>query len=277
MDVSIASCSLKLRIRTGQETIMQVLKNKKALITGASSGIGQAIALAFAEQGADVVFSYHKNEKGAQELLSQMTALQQNAHAVRAIMSDTQDLQKLVDEAVHFLDGIDILVNNAGTITRHADFLEISTDALDEIMAVNLRAPFILSQLVANQMIQQNRGGSIINISSISAQIPCSGLTHYECSKAGVHTLTRGSASALAKHKIRVNGIAPGLVPSNINRLQREDNPDLWNDRVARIPLGRAGYPEEIADMVVMLASDKSSWTTGAMITIDGGVCVRPT
>jgi 3-oxoacyl-[acyl-carrier protein] reductase len=120
-------------------------------------------------------------------------------------------------------------------------------------------------------MRQQDRGGSIINISSISAKIISPGLTHYECSKAALNMLTKASASALAKYKIRVNAIAPGLIETNINQTQREANPQAWNKRTAKIPLNRAGKPEDITPMAIMLASKKSSWITGSIITIDGG------
>jgi len=254
---------------------MQLLEGKRTLVTGASSGIGQAIALAFAKEGADVVFSYRQNELEAQQTLLQIAALGRSGHAIRANMSDTKDVQALVAETTRLLGGIDVLVNNAGTVTRHADFLDIPIDAFDEIIKVNLRAPFMLSQLVARQMIEQNTGGSIINISSISAEVISPGLTHYECSKAGVHMLTKASASALAKHNIRVNGIAPGLVATNINRSQRETDPQLWNSRAAKIPLGRVGMPADIAHMAVVLAAEGSNWMTGSMINIDGGQCVR--
>ena len=148
-------------------------------------------------------------------------------------------------------------------------------DAFDEILSVNLKAPFILSQLASQQMIQQQIGGSIVNTSSISAKVISAGLAHYECAKAGLHMLTRSSASALAKHNIRVNGIAPGLVTTNINLAQRETNPDLWDSRVAKIPLGRSGEPKNIAAIATMLASDKSNWMTGSMINVDGGQSVR--
>lgn len=254
---------------------MQTLKGKKALITGASTGIGRAIALAFAKQGADIVFSYRKNKLEAEQVLLQMTALGRSGHAVCADMSDIQNLQYLITETTHFLGGIDILVNNAGMLTRHADFLDIPIDAFDEIIAANLRAPFVLSQLAAKQMIQQNSGGSIINISSISAEIISVGLAHYECSKAGLHMLTKTSANALAKHNIRVNAIAPGLTETEINRVQRETDPALWQTRLAKIPLSRIGKPEDIAHMAVVLACDASNWMTGSIINIDGGQSIR--
>lgn len=253
----------------------KTLAGKKALVTGASSGIGQAIALAFAKEGADVVISYHKNAAGAQETVSQIAALGRVSQAICANMSCTQDLQNLMEKTIQFLGGIDILVNNAGTVTRHAHFLDIPIESFDEIMAVNLRAPFILSQLAAKHMVQQNVAGSIINISSISAELISAGMTHYECSKAGVHMMTRASANALAKERIRVNGIAPGLVATNINRSQREKDPALWAGRVDKIPLGKVGTPEDIARIAVLLASDQADWMTGSMINVDGGQCVR--
>lgn len=254
---------------------MKELQNMKAIITGGSSGIGQAIAIAYARAGADVVISYCHNEKGVEKTLALIEAEGRKAKAIRVDMTCLLELQALIKEGVAFLDGIDIFVNNAGTLTRHADFLEIPLDAFDQVQAVNFKAPFMLTQLVGEQMQKQGKGGSIINISSVSASIISPGLTHYECSKAALNMLTRASASALAKYRIRVNAIAPGLVETNINQAQRDHQPEIWEQRKTMIPLNRAGKPEDIAHMAVLLASNKSAWITGDIISVDGGISLK--
>jgi NAD(P)-dependent dehydrogenase (short-subunit alcohol dehydrogenase family) len=254
---------------------MGLLTGMKALITGGSSGIGRAIALAFAEAGSDVAISYHNNEAGAAETIKSAQALGRKAAAFQADMAQLSDLEQLLEQAVNVLGEINILVNNAGTLTRHSNFMDIPMENFDHIMQVNLKAPFFLTQIVSNQMIKKNIKGSIVNISSMSAEIITPGLTHYECSKAALHMLTRASASALAQYGIRVNAIAPGLVETNINRSQREKDPQAWEKRAMNIPLKRVGCPEDIANIAVMLASKESDWMAGSIIPIDGGIGVR--
>lgn len=253
---------------------MLKLLNKRALVTGGSSGIGQAIVLAYAKEGAMVIFSYQKNEQGAAETVAQVEALGGKARAIHANMADLTAVHLLLEESVNWLGGVDILVNNAGTLSRHADFLEIPVEEFDRIYEVNLRASFFLTQQIAKQMKQQNTGGSIIHISSMSAEVITPGLTHYECSKAAMNALTRGAASALAQYNIRVNAIAPGLVATNINKEQREQHPQAWERRSLRVPLGRVGQPEDIAAIALMLASKEAEWMTGAVVAVDGGAGV---
>lgn len=250
---------------------MLKLNNKKAIVTGASSGIGQAIAVALAKEGCDVVITYHHNQAGANHTVSEIQALGRKALALSANMAVLADLERLMEDAITFLKGVDILVNNAGTLTRHASFLEISPENLDQVLAVNLKAPFILTQKAALQMQKQGVTGNIINISSISAEVTTAGLTHYDCSKAGVHRLTKATALALAPYGIRVNAIAPGIIPTHINEAQRREHPDAWTERISHIPLGRCGSPQDIAQMAVVLASSDSDWITGSIITVDGG------
>jgi len=139
------------------------------------------------------------------------------------------------------------------------------------VLSVNLKAPFFLTQLVAQHMMERNIKGSIVNISSISANLADHDIAHYEASKAGLTMFTKSAAYALAAHSIRVNAIIAGLTATNINRAQREHQNDLWQARISRIPLGRAGKPSDYAAAVVFLATEESSWMTGASLTIDGG------
>jgi glucose 1-dehydrogenase len=253
---------------------MSRLANKRVLITGGSSGIGQAIAIAYANEGAKVVFNYHHNYEGAQKTLNEIAKKGLEAHAVYANLNEINDAYQLLEKAILQLQGIDILINNAGTLTRHTNFMDISLENFEKIQAVNIRAPFILLQETARQLQKQNSGGCIINVSSISAKIATSGLAHYECSKAALNALTRAAAQDLSQYNIRVNAIEPGLIGTNINKLQREQDPSLWKKRNELIPLGKSGNPEDIANVAIFLASKDAEWITGSTITVDGGISV---
>jgi NAD(P)-dependent dehydrogenase (short-subunit alcohol dehydrogenase family) len=254
---------------------MGALQGLKAIITGGSSGIGQAIAIAFAGQGCDIVFSYSQNKSGADNTTSQIESLGQRGWAIQADMNNSSDLEKLIEEGTTKLGGLDIFVNNAGTITRHADFLDIPIESFETLQNVNLRAPFLLTQLAARYMRDKQTPGSIINISSISARLATAGITHYECSKAALNALTRGAAKSLAPYSIRVNAIEPGLVETNMNQDQRTADGETWARRANNIPLQRVGQPDDIAQVALMLASPQAQWMTGSTITVDGGNSVR--
>ena len=251
--------------------VNQKLRGKRVLITGGSKGIGRGVASAFATEGANLVIAYRSDEQSADDTVRDAQSKSVKAKAIRADVGDLSALPALVADAIAFLGGIDILVNNAGTLTRHSEFLDIPIESLDKIMAVNLRAPFALTQLVGKQMRDRQIRGAILNISSISANIVTPGLADYECSKAALNMLTKSSAAALAKYGIRVNAIAPGLVATEINRAQREGDASVWTERTRQIPIGRAGTPDDIAPLAVMLVSDEMSWATGSVYTADGG------
>lgn len=251
------------------------LVNKRAIVTGGSSGIGQAIAIAFAQEGADVVITYQQNKAGADETLAQIQQLGRQAQAVKVNVLSYDGLATFIKEANDLLGGIDILVNNAGTLTRCKDFLAIPIEEVDLLHQVNYRAPFILTQLVAKQMKNQGTGGSIINISSVSTELVAPGFAHYEASKAALNMLTKSAASELAAYQIRVNAISPGLVATAINADQHQTNTEVWQKRCSKIPLKRAAEPCDITPFAVLLASDESSWTTGTIIHVDGGMVVN--
>ena len=249
---------------------------KTVLITGVSSGIGQAIAIAFAKEGANLAITYQKNREGAEQTQKAIQHLGRQCKIIQANLSSDSELFQLVPEALTFLGGIDILVNNAGMLTRHTDFLDISIEAFDLIQAVNYRAPFILTQAVARIMKERSHAGSIINICSLSSTLIVSGFAHYEASKAALAMLTKSSASDLAKYNIRVNAISPGLVETNINSRQRETMPDIWEKRCSKIPLQRTGKPGDVVPVALLLASSESAWMTGTIIGVDGGMAVAP-
>ena len=183
--------------------------------------------------------------------------------------AESDSASRLQDAAIEFLGGIDILVNNAATITR-TPFLQITADQYQTVLDVNLRFPFFATQHVAQHMKDEGIRGSIINVSSVSATSAVSRMAHYQCSKAGLEMLTTSAAYELAEFGIRVNTIAPGLTATKANRNQWEGDPELWRQRAAGTPLG-PGQATDHAGAAVFLASDESSWVTGANIRIDGG------
>lgn len=247
------------------------LANRGALITGATCGIGKAIAIAFAKEGADVVINFAHNEERANKVRDEIRALGVECYVVKADVSQSQDREQLIEQAITNLKGkLDILVNNAGVLTR-TSFLNVTMDEFQKVTKTNYESVFFLTQIAAQYMAKNNIKGSIINISSDSDQLITPGLIHYEGSKAAVTAFSRSAASDLAKHGIRVNSIAPGLVATEINRDQWEPKSAIWKNRVSHIPLGRAGEPEEIAAAAVYLASDVSGWMTGNRMLLDGG------
>ncbi len=249
---------------------MMRLKGKKAIITGGGRGIGRAIALSFAREGADLVITYVSDKASADETLREIYKYGGQAIALPLNLGDLTQISQLKSEAIAFLGKVDILVNNAGFLTRK-NFLDIAQDELFKVLNINLTSPFILLQQIAAQMQQQNTGGSIINVSSISDRIASNGLSHYQCAKAGLSMLTKGAALELAQYGIRVNTISPGLTATDINRNQWDNQTEIWRSRVADIPLKRAGLPEDHVGAAIFLASDESAWMTGACLVMDGG------
>ncbi len=246
------------------------LKGKKALITGASRGIGRSIALALATEGADVVVNFKTEEKAAIEVTDTIKTMGRNALAVRGSTHIIKDVQAMVDTSLQFLGKIDILVNNAGILTR-TPFLEISENEWDSIIETNLKGYFLMSQSVALAMSQGEVNGSIVNVSSVLEKITAPNLTHYSVTKAGVAMLTKQTALELATHGIRVNAVAPGFISTDMNRKDLTDS-RFKEEALEAIPLRMIGQPEDITGSIVFLSSDKDArLITGATIFIDGG------
>lgn len=245
------------------------LRGKRALITGASSGIGRAIAEAFIAEGADVFITARTDAAAAREVVELAEHLGQ--HASFTLMDAASICaEALFDEAQAAIGPMDILVNNPAFITR-TPFLELSGDEYDQTLAVNLRFPFFATQRFAKDCIARNQGGSVINISSVSAFRAVSRMSAYQTSKAALSMLTRSCAVELAPYGIRVNTISPGLTATRGNANQWRDAPEMWQDRKKDIPMQRAGIPSDMAGAAILLASDESSWMTGADLVIDGG------
>ena len=246
------------------------LRGKRALVTGAERGIGKAIAIGLAREGADVAVLYHQQQDAAQAVADEIAALGLRTATAQADVSEVEHVQRAVGTVLEAFGAIDVLVNNAAVLFRQP-FLQIPIEDFDRVLAVNLRGAFLMTQRVAEAMVTGGIRGSIVNISSLSADRAAPGLVHYQASKAGVFMLTRGTALELAPFGIRVNAIAPGLTITDLNRDLMSD-PAIRAQRVSAVPLGRPGQPEDHVGAVVYLASDESAWVTGATLPVDGGL-----
>jgi glucose 1-dehydrogenase len=246
------------------------LKNKVAIVTGGNSGIGQAIVLELARQGANVVIDYVAHPEAAEALERRIAGLGDQSIAVKADVSKLVDLRRLIDAAVKRFGRLDIMVNNAGIETR-TSVLDTSEDQYDKVLAINLKSAFFGTQLAAQQMIKQGSGGRVINISSVHEDWPMPGNTPYCLAKGGVRMLTRTAGVELARHNILVVGVGPGAVATPINLGTMQDPAKLAQLNAA-IPLGRMARPEEVAAVVGFLASDGASYLTAMTIFADGGI-----
>lgn len=246
------------------------LQGKVAIVTGAASGIGQAISTTFVTEGAAVVVDYVGKPGSADDTLARIKALGGRAIAVEADVSDPAQVQNLVNQAVSAFGRLDILVNNAGIEFKHP-FVEFPLDQWQKIMAVDLTGPFLCAQAAARQMIQQGGGGRILNISSVHEDLPMPTNAPYCAAKGGLRMLMRTIAVELAPHKITVNNIGPGAIFTPIDK-DIEADEKLNAQLMAEIPLGRWGRPEEVAQLAVFLASDAAAYMTGSTCFIDGGM-----
>ena len=246
------------------------LENKAAIVTGSDSGIGRAIALELARQGAAVTINYHKNEDAANATKKEIEDAGGRAQTIQADVSNLADIQKLVDGTVAAFGRLDILVNNAGMETRTST-LDTTEHQFDMVIAIDLKSAFFGVQLAAKQMIKQGGGGRIINISSIHEDWPMPGNSPYCAAKGGVRMLTRTAGVELAPHGITVVGVAPGAVHTPIDEVTLAD-PAAKAKLESAIPLGRVAEPAEIANLVAFLASDGASYGTAATYTVDGGM-----
>ena len=246
------------------------LKNKVAIVTGGNSGIGKAIVLELARQGASIAIDYVAHPEATEALEQKIARLGDQSIGVNADVSKLTDLQKLVDAAVARFGRLDIMVNNAGIETR-SSVLDTTEDQYDKVLAINLKSAFFGTQLAAKQMIKQGGGGRIINISSVHEDWPMPGNTAYCLAKGGVRMLTRTAGVELARHNIRVVGVGPGAVATPIN-LSTMTDPAKLAQLDSAIPLGRMARPEEIASVVGFLDGDGASYVTATTIFADGGI-----
>jgi glucose 1-dehydrogenase len=246
------------------------LHGKIAIVTGGNSGIGMAIVLELAKQGANIVIDYVAHPEATEALEKQVAALGDQAIGVQADVSKVADLQHLINAAVQQFGRVDIMVNNAGIETR-TSVLNTTEQQYEHVLAINLKSAFFGTQLAAQQMIKQGGGGRIINISSVHEDWPMPGNTAYCLSKGGMRMLTRTAGVELAPHNILVVGVGPGAVATPINLSTMKD-PALMKKLDSAIPVGRMARPEEIATVVAFLAGDGASYITATTIFTDGGI-----
>ena len=243
------------------------LSGKSAVVTGGSRGIGRAIALRLAEQGADLCFSFRGNQAAADETAAAITALGRRALPVQADVTDPAAAEALIKAATGEFGRIDILVNNAG-ITRDDLIMRMSTEAWREVLETNLFGAFYTLKAVTRPMLKA-RGGRIINITSVSGQAGQTGQANYSAAKAGLIGLTKASARELASRGITVNAVAPGFV---LTELTQDLPSELQAQITERTPLGRFGTPEDVSAAVCFLASDEAAYITGQVLAVDGGL-----
>lgn len=264
-----------------KETSTQRLANQVAIVTGASSGIGQGIATALGRDGAKVVINYHSDEDGANETKRQIEATGGEAIIFKADISKEEEVNALFSAAKEAYGSLDILINNAG-IQDDADLIDMTLEQWEKVIATNLTGPFLCARAAAKEFIQNGvqedrskAAGKIIFTSSVHDIIPWAGHVNYATSKGGVMMMMKTLAQELAPYKIRVNSISPGAIKTSINE-------DDWSSEegkkkmLSQIPYGRIGEPEDIAKVAAWLATDEADYVTGATIYVDGGMVLYP-
>lgn len=246
---------------------MKLLQDKIALITGGSRGIGEAIALKFAEHGAQIAFTYLSSEDKANALAEKLNGFGVKAKGYKSDAADYQATETLVGSIQKEFGNIDICVNNAG-ISRDNLLLRISPDQWDEVMQANLKSVFNLTKQVIRTMMKA-RSGSIINMSSIVGEKGNAGQSSYAASKAGILGFTKSIAQELGSRNVRCNAIAPGFIETDMTHYLKDGDAAQWFEK---IPLQRFGKPEEVANIALFLASDLSSYVTGQVLSVCGGM-----
>ena len=264
------------------------LEGKVALVTGSSQGIGQSIVLQLAKAGADVVINYRSHPEGAEETLAKVQAIggkchmakcssaQANqtaiaqGHTIQADLGSVAEVRQLLAESIAHFGKLDILVNNAG-IEKHAAFWEVTEADYDAVLNVNLKGVFFATQAFVQHLINTNRTGKIINISSVHEDLPFPNFAAYCVSKGGMKMLTRNLAVELGSLGITINNVAPGAIETPINT-QLLNNPAKLSALLNTIPLGRLGQPQDVASLVEFLASADADYITGSTFFVDGGL-----
>ncbi|HEX2914681.1 MAG TPA: glucose 1-dehydrogenase [Chloroflexia bacterium] len=268
---------------------MKGIRGKSVLVTGGSSGIGQAIAIRFGEEGANVAINYRRGLEEAQQTeaalqervkaavddcMARVNAAGVKSMLVQADVSKVEDVERMFSEVINNFGGIDILINNAG-FQIPGDSDEITIDSFDRVLATNLRGSFVAAQLAIKHFLSEQKPGVIINVSSVHQQIPKPRFVSYSVSKGGMMNLTRTLALEYAGRNIRVNAIGPGATITPINRAWVDD-PVKKAEVVKHIPMGRAATSEEMAAVTTFLCSDEASYITGQTLFVDGGLTLYP-
>jgi glucose 1-dehydrogenase len=246
------------------------LAGRKALVTGSSQGIGQTIALRYAEEGADVVINYRSHPETAEETVEQVRKLGRKSVALRADLVSVAEVQELVTKSFESLGGLNLLVNNAG-IEKNAPFWEVTEKDYDLVLDTNLKGAFFATQAFARKLMDAKQPGKVINISSVHEELPFPHFTSYCASKGGMKMMMRTLAIELAPFEITVNNIAPGAIETPINT-QLLNDPKKLEALLRNIPLRRLGKTTDVAGAALFLASVDADYITGATIFVDGGL-----
>src|SRR5262247_2501551 len=246
------------------------LRDKIALVTGSSQGIGRAIAVRFAQEGADVVINYNRTAAGAEEALAEVEATGRRGLIVKADLGNVEDIRRLINQGVKHFGRLDILVNNAGLET-HAPFWEVSEEDYDKVLNVNLKGVFFATQEFVRHLRATERRGRVVNISSVHEELPFPNFAAYCVSKGGMRMMTRNLAVELGPLGIGINNIAPGAIETPINTALL-NNPQKLSSLLGQIPLNRLGQPDDVASLAVFLASDDADYVTGSTYYVDGGL-----
>jgi glucose 1-dehydrogenase len=246
------------------------LEGKVALVTGSSQGIGAAIAVRLAQEGADIVINYHSHPEEADGVKAQILALGRRAIAIGADLGAVADVYKLIGDGVAALGKIDILINNAG-VEKNASFWDVTEHDYDFVLNTNLKGPFFATQAFVKHLQSRNAPGKIINISSVHEELPFPHFTSYCASKGGMKMVTRNLSIELAPLGITINNVAPGAIETPINTALLHD-PVKLNALLSNIPLNRLGKPADVSSAVAFLASSDADYITGTTLVVDGGL-----
>jgi len=249
------------------------LSDRVALVTGASSGIGAATAIRFAELGAKVALSYHGNEAGAVQAQQAISAIGGRAVVFKADVRNVAEIRALVDRATEVLGAIDILVNNAGSLVARFPIRDLTEAGWHEVLTLNLTSAVFAAQAVTSSMVERRRG-AIVNVGSIAGHTGGGpGAGPYAAAKAGLIAFTKSLAKELAPHGVRVNAVSPGVIDTPFH--ETFSTPEMMRNFVGMIPLGRIGAPAEVANVIAFLASDAASYLVGETIEVNGGQFLR--
>jgi len=247
---------------------MKALQNKVALVTGASKGIGAAIAIAFATAGARVVVNYRQDEVGAADVVSDITELGSEAVAIQADIASYREVERLFDTTIACFGAPDIVVNNAGSF-HHGEFETLTPEEMQQQINVNLSGTLLVCQQAIRHF--PAHGGSIINLSALNSQNSTPGSVLWAATKGAIDSLTQGLARELGPKHIRVNALAPGMILTEGLLAAKKMSPQLRAQLLAATPLGRFGLPEDVAQVALFLASEESAWISGERVIISGG------
>lgn len=253
---------------------MKILQGTTALITGSDSGIGRSIAIAFAKEGAQVIVTYHSDEKSGEEVLKTIETAGGRAIMFQLDVGDEKQVSDVFGRAIEALGQLDILVNNAGVNGSNIPVEQMPTEVFDKTIRTNLYGTFFCSREFVRYMKKNNRKGKIINISSVHEEIATPGNADYNASKGGIKNFARSLALELAADGITVNNIAPGMILTHMNQAAMDD-PKIRAEKARHIPMQRAGTPDEIAQLALYLAGPGSSYVTGSTFVMDGGLTIN--